>query len=389
MLPEGDAGRAARRPARPRRRPAGAEALGGAARLPDGRGRLAAGPAVRPGRQPGPGDRPVALGAARGADDGGRRARAAHPPVPAVRDADPVDHGRYPRADRQPAATRGPTGPATAGSGTATGSATRRSAPADRARCPRAPGTPAPGPTGRPATSARRGRRRRSDRASGTPPPARPSCGWRWTSRRRSSGPGRRRPTGTGSDEWMLGTTGPGHGQRRPRGRRRDPAGTGIGPLAVVDTMEITGWDPPHGAYVRHLGRLVRGTAAFEVRANARAARRSSGPRTSTCRSAPSAGSASGCCARASAAACALSLRRFAAWVPGSVGRRRLASRSVDDMVSRRARRRASQGARGAERAWSPDSGHRDRRGRAAALRLGRRDRDLPRPTTTTSGACR
>jgi hypothetical protein len=34
----------------------------------------------------------------------------------------------------------------------------------------------------------------------------------------------------------------------------------------VVDTMRITGWDPPHGAYVRHLGRIVRGTAAFEVK---------------------------------------------------------------------------------------------------------------------------
>jgi hypothetical protein len=41
---------------------------------------------------------------------------------------------------------------------------------------------------------------------------------------------------------------------------------TGVGRFGVVDTMEITGWDPPHGAYVRHLGRVVRGTAAFEVR---------------------------------------------------------------------------------------------------------------------------
>ena len=68
-------------------------------------------------------------------------------------------------------------------------------------------------------------------------------------------------------DEWMLGT--------RVRGTVNDGRGvgggitaaTGFGPLAVVDRMEITGWDPPHGAYVRHLGRVVRGTAAFEVRA--------------------------------------------------------------------------------------------------------------------------
>ncbi len=66
--------------------------------------------------------------------------------------------------------------------------------------------------------------------------------------------------------EWMLGT--------RVRGTAQDGRGvgggiravTGVGPLRVVDTMEITGWDPPHGAYVRHTGRLVRGTGAFEVR---------------------------------------------------------------------------------------------------------------------------
>ncbi len=65
--------------------------------------------------------------------------------------------------------------------------------------------------------------------------------------------------------EWMLGT--------KVRGTVNDGRGigggiraaTGFGPFAVVDTMRITGWDPPHGAYVRHLGRIVRGTAAFEV----------------------------------------------------------------------------------------------------------------------------
>ena len=40
---------------------------------------------------------------------------------------------------------------------------------------------------------------------------------------------------------------------------------TGIGPLGFLDTMEITHWDPPYRCLVRHTGRVVRGTAAFEV----------------------------------------------------------------------------------------------------------------------------
>ena len=66
--------------------------------------------------------------------------------------------------------------------------------------------------------------------------------------------------------EWMLGT--------RVRGTVQDGRGvgggiravTGLGRLGVVDTMEITGWSPPYAAYVRHTGRVVRGTGAFEVR---------------------------------------------------------------------------------------------------------------------------
>jgi uncharacterized protein YndB with AHSA1/START domain len=66
--------------------------------------------------------------------------------------------------------------------------------------------------------------------------------------------------------EWMLAT--------RVRGTVNDGRGvggriratTGVGPVGIVDSMEITRWEPPHGAYVRHLGRIVRGTAAFEVR---------------------------------------------------------------------------------------------------------------------------
>lgn len=65
--------------------------------------------------------------------------------------------------------------------------------------------------------------------------------------------------------EWMLATTvrGTAQGGRGVGGGIR--AATGFGPLAVVDTMEITGWEPPHGAYVVHRGKVVRGTGAFEV----------------------------------------------------------------------------------------------------------------------------
>ncbi|MFL6128941.1 MAG: SRPBCC family protein [Mycobacteriales bacterium] len=69
--------------------------------------------------------------------------------------------------------------------------------------------------------------------------------------------------------EWMLGS--------RVEATARDGRGlggglravTGFGPFRVVDTMEITGWTPPYGAYVRHTGRVVRGTGAFEVRERA------------------------------------------------------------------------------------------------------------------------
>jgi hypothetical protein len=42
-------------------------------------------------------------------------------------------------------------------------------------------------------------------------------------------------------------------------------ARTGVGPLAFVDDMEITHWDPPRRCEVRHFGRVVRGAGAFEV----------------------------------------------------------------------------------------------------------------------------
>ena len=36
--------------------------------------------------------------------------------------------------------------------------------------------------------------------------------------------------------------------------------------VGLVDTMEITGWHPPHRVEVLHTGRVVRGPGIFEVR---------------------------------------------------------------------------------------------------------------------------
>lgn len=40
---------------------------------------------------------------------------------------------------------------------------------------------------------------------------------------------------------------------------------TGVGRLGFLDTMTITVWEPPRRAVVRHTGRVVRGSGAFEV----------------------------------------------------------------------------------------------------------------------------
>jgi uncharacterized protein YndB with AHSA1/START domain len=63
-------------------------------------------------------------------------------------------------------------------------------------------------------------------------------------------------------DRWMIGTraTG-GHGVGEPI-----RAFTGIGRLGFLDTMTIVVWEPPERAVVRHTGRVVRGSGAFEVR---------------------------------------------------------------------------------------------------------------------------
>src|SRR4051795_13249410 len=40
---------------------------------------------------------------------------------------------------------------------------------------------------------------------------------------------------------------------------------SGLGPVAVVDEMEIDRWEPPHRCDVRHDGRVVRGRGVFLV----------------------------------------------------------------------------------------------------------------------------
>ena len=68
-----------------------------------------------------------------------------------------------------------------------------------------------------------------------------------------------------GQGEWMLGTT------VRPTRQGGEGVGgaleafTGVGRFGFLDRMEIVVWEPPHRCHVRHVGRLVRGTGAFEV----------------------------------------------------------------------------------------------------------------------------
>lgn len=62
--------------------------------------------------------------------------------------------------------------------------------------------------------------------------------------------------------EWMALTTVTAQAGEAGVGQRLT-AVTGIGPLAFTDPMEVTRWEPPHRADVRHLGRVVRGTGTF------------------------------------------------------------------------------------------------------------------------------
>src|SRR3954451_4914632 len=61
--------------------------------------------------------------------------------------------------------------------------------------------------------------------------------------------------------EWMAGTTvRGGHGPGA-----RLVAFTGFGRFGFDDPMVVTTWEPPWRCVVRHEGRVVRGSAAFEV----------------------------------------------------------------------------------------------------------------------------
>jgi hypothetical protein len=45
----------------------------------------------------------------------------------------------------------------------------------------------------------------------------------------------------------------------------RIEAWTGIGPVGILDLMEITVWDPPYRVSVRHVGHPVRGEGRFDL----------------------------------------------------------------------------------------------------------------------------
>lgn len=66
-------------------------------------------------------------------------------------------------------------------------------------------------------------------------------------------------------DEWMIATKVRTVGNRGSGVGARLRAVTGVAGLGVVDTMEITRWDPPRLCEVRHTGRILRGAGTFEV----------------------------------------------------------------------------------------------------------------------------
>lgn len=71
--------------------------------------------------------------------------------------------------------------------------------------------------------------------------------------------------------EWMLATEvrtvgGPAQGVDGRLEARTGVPLPGGRRLGVLDTMQITGWDPPRRVDVLHTGRVVRGTGVFEVR---------------------------------------------------------------------------------------------------------------------------
>lgn len=67
--------------------------------------------------------------------------------------------------------------------------------------------------------------------------------------------------------EWMVLTRVHGtHLDGRAPGGQLE-AFTGVGRLGFLDPMVVTTWQPPHRCVVRHTGRVVRGSAAFEIEA--------------------------------------------------------------------------------------------------------------------------
>jgi uncharacterized protein YndB with AHSA1/START domain len=62
-------------------------------------------------------------------------------------------------------------------------------------------------------------------------------------------------------DRWMLLT----HAEGGRAEGETVSAFTGVGRFGFLDTMTITLWDPPRRAVVRHTGKVVRGSGAFEV----------------------------------------------------------------------------------------------------------------------------
>jgi Polyketide cyclase / dehydrase and lipid transport len=64
--------------------------------------------------------------------------------------------------------------------------------------------------------------------------------------------------------EWMPLTRVSAQGSGRAVGDRLR-AVTGLGPVAFVDSMRITGWEPGRRCDVLHTGRVVRGTGTFAV----------------------------------------------------------------------------------------------------------------------------
>lgn len=65
--------------------------------------------------------------------------------------------------------------------------------------------------------------------------------------------------------EWMPATTVRAlPGPRQGRGTRLE-AVTGIGPLRVVDPMEVVVWEPPSRCVIRHDGAVLRGTGTFAI----------------------------------------------------------------------------------------------------------------------------